>query len=519
MTALPSSDRTNEYGKAPGPPGRNRMNTEMQAAVDYLYDLPRFTKKNPLAHTRRLMDLLGDPCGGRKVIHVAGSNGKGSVCCFLYSMLLAGGADAAMFTSPHLTDIRERFQICGDIVSEEAFLDAYGRVTDAVRKLTAGGEEHPTFFEMVYAIGMVIFERAQAEYIVLETGLGGRLDATNCFRTPILSVITPISLEHTDILGDTVRQIAAEKAGILKPGVPVVYAADDPEAADVIAARAEELGCPAVVVSRLEGPGSSAAAVSGTEKPGSSAAAVLGTKKPGSSAAAVSKAFVHIDEIRRDCIEFSLADGNSGRFVWRVPGQALYQAENAALAIAAMHMLRNSPVAVGCGSGDPIPAAESCSGDPAFRLDDKTLQLGIDAAFWPGRMQEMLPGIFFDGAHNPAGIAAFAESAAVLAAEDPCPPMLLFAMAEDKDIGVSAGELTAGIAWDSVTVTTVPGTRGVPAEQAAALFDCPVEVIGGCREAFREMLKRKREGQKLFCTGSLYMIGALEEMLEESPGM
>ncbi len=470
------------------------MNTEMQAAVDYLFDLPRFTKKNPLAQTRRLMEILGNPCAGRKVIHVAGSNGKGSVCCFLYSMLLAGGADAAMFTSPHLTDIRERFQICGDIVSEEAFMDAYGRVTDAVREMEEAGEPHPTFFEMVYAIGMVIFEKAQAEYIVLETGLGGRLDATNSFRTPILSVITPISLEHTEILGDTVRQIAAEKAGILRPGVPLVYAADDPEAAEVIAARAEELGCTAVALSKAKG--------------------------PGSSAAAASPAFVHIDEIKRDCIEFSLSDGDGGRSVWRVPGRALYQAENAALAVTAMQMLRKSPgVGAGSamtesGSGSPGLTAESGSGSPDLRMNDEILQEGLDAASWPGRMQEVLPGIFFDGAHNPAGIAAFAESAAELAAEDKYPPMLLFAMADDKDIGASAGELTAGIAWDSVAVTEVPGARGVPAEQAAALFDRPVDAICDCREAFLEMRRRKREGQKLFCTGSLYMIGALEEMLE-----
>ncbi len=456
-------EKPNDYGKTPGPPERSRMNTEIQAAVDYLYDLPRFTKKNPLTHTRRLMELLGDPCSGRKVIHVAGSNGKGSVCCFLYSMLLAGGADAAMFTSPHLTDIRERFQTGGGPVSEEDFLASFATVCGAVRKMEEAGEPHPTFFEMVYAIGMVIFERAQAEYIVMETGLGGRLDATNSFRSPILSVITPISLEHTDILGDTVGQIAAEKAGILKAGVPVVFAADDSEAADVIAARAEELGCPAVSVSM--------------------------TEKPGCSAVSVSPAFVHIDEVKRDCIIFSLSDGHGGRSVWHLPGQALYQAENAALAITAMHMLRT---------------------------DDAVLQKGLDAAFWPGRMQEVLPGIFFDGAHNPSGISAFLESADKLSQEDPYSPMLLFSMAEDKDIQASVGELSARTGWDSVTVTTVPGSRGVPAERTAELFDRQVDVIEDCREAFLAVKERKKEGQKLFCTGSLYMIGALMEILEET---
>ena len=195
----------------------------MERAVDFIYEIPKFTTKNSLDHTRQLMGLLGDPGRGRRVIHVAGSNGKGSVCCFLYSMLLAAGKSAALFTSPHLTDIRERFQVNGELVSEQVFFEAFGEVKDASAKLVQKTGRHPTFFEFLFAMGMVIYEKADVEYIVLETGLGGRLDATNSFSSPLLTLITSISLEHTEYLGDTIREIAGEKAGILKPGVPVFF--------------------------------------------------------------------------------------------------------------------------------------------------------------------------------------------------------------------------------------------------------------------------------------------------------
>ncbi len=446
------------------------MNREMQEAVDFLYDLPRFTKKNSLAHTRKLMGLLGDPCSDRKVIHVAGSNGKGSVCCFLYHMLLAGGAGAAMFTSPHLVDIRERFQINGALVGEEAFLAAYDRVAGAVRTLVEGGEPHPTFFEYVYAIAMLLFDEAQVDYIILETGLGGRLDATNTFPTPLLSVITPISLEHTAILGDTVEQIAAEKAGILKEGVPVVYAAGDAAAVDVIAARASALGCPATEVS------------------------------------------FHIEKIERDAIDFSLSPAYDKKTVWQVSGHALYQAQNAALALETMRVLRRITA-----EGTDETGRQDGEAKKTCRMDDETLQQGLLAAEWPGRMQEVLPGIYFDGAHNPAGIAAFVASARLIAAKDPEPPLLLFAMVGDKDLETTAELLLSGMAWDAVAVTTVPGARGTDAAQTAASFAGAL-VYEDCRDAFFTMQKRKREGQKLFCTGSLYLIGALLEALLPAEG-
>ncbi len=462
----------------------------MTEAAEYLYALPKFTKKNSLAHTRRLMELLGSPCADRTVIHVAGSNGKGSACNFLYRMLLAGGFSAAMFTSPHLTDIRERFQIDGRMAGEEEFLAAYARVMGAIRELTGSGEPLPTFFETIYAVGMVLFETAHAEYIVLETGLGGRLDATNSFRTPAFTVITQICLEHTEILGDTVGEIAAEKAGILKAGVPVVFAADDAQAAAVIAARAKELGCPAMAVS-----------VCGDGRKSEETAVSLRAYDPG-----ISEIFVRIDKTEADAVDFSVLSDDDKKTTWRVPGCARYQAENAALAVETMRGLRRI-------SRTDVRADREDGGDESCRMTDGILQQGLLEAVWPGRMQEVLPEIWFEGAHNPAGISAFLESARELTAQDPYPPLLLFSMVREKDIAESVRLLRNGMDWDAVAAAEIPGDRGADAGRIAVLFAGSAEVFADCRDAFRAMRDRKREGQKLFCVGSLYLIGNLMEIL------
>ncbi len=501
---------------------RKKMNGDIQAAEAFLNELPRFTKKNSLAHTRKLMALLGDPCADRTILHVAGSNGKGSVCNFLYHMLLAGGESAAMFVSPHLTDMRERFQINGQPVSEEAFLAAYERVTAAARELAVKGEPHPTFFEFLYAMAMVLFEEAGVSYVILETGLGGRLDATNSFPTPALSVITPIALEHTEILGDSIAQIAAEKAGILKPGVPVVYAAGSvcgatgdardaaaDEAAEVIAARAARLGCPAAAV--VEG---EALAPDGEEDPLS-----LQTRT----------VFYRIENVGEKEMVFSLTSAYDKKTTWHLPGRAFYQAQNAALAITALRVLRDAgrwPEDADRRPEDADRRPED-AGRKIPALTDETLQRGLAEADWPGRMQEALPDIFLDGAHNPAGIAAFLSCAREIARDDAEAPLLLVSMMREKDLAAAAELFVNGLHWEAVAVTTVSDARGADPTELAAVFanaaqDASAqvgpapwtpEVFPDARAAFSAMRERKKPGQKLFCTGSLYFLGELMRLL------
>ena len=225
--------------------------TYKQALV-WLYGLQRFGIKLGLENTRRLLDELGlgsarasravfgaSPNTSTKVIHVAGTNGKGSVCAMIDSVCRAQGYHTGLFISPHLVTFRERIRVKGEMISENAVAAGLTMIRD----LIADWDPHPTFFEVTTMLALKHFGDAKIEIAILETGLGGRLDATNAVQSDV-SVITPIALDHEKWLGHTLAEIAGEKAGIIKPGVPVVSAPQQPQAEEVICARAAECGSP-----------------------------------------------------------------------------------------------------------------------------------------------------------------------------------------------------------------------------------------------------------------------------------
>ncbi|MDQ3200028.1 MAG: bifunctional folylpolyglutamate synthase/dihydrofolate synthase [Verrucomicrobiota bacterium] len=208
-------------------------------ALAWLFGTQRFGIKLGLENIHRLLAALDLPRPNERVIHVAGTNGKGSVCALLDSVSRAGGYRTGLFTSPHLVTFRERIQVDGEMVSESDA--ALGLTT--IRQLVAAWDPHPTFFEIVTALALAHFRKTKTEIVILETGMGGRLDATNAVPS-VVSVLTPIDLDHQKWLGKTLPEIAREKAGIIKPGVPVVSARQLPEAEAVIRARAAEVGAP-----------------------------------------------------------------------------------------------------------------------------------------------------------------------------------------------------------------------------------------------------------------------------------
>ena len=228
-----------------------RPHLTYRQALAWLYGLQRFGIKLGLENIRRLLDeCCSGVCVKRpaltaagaftfKVIHVAGTNGKGSVCAIIDSICRAQGYRTGLFISPHLVTFRERIRVNGEMISEGAAADGLMMI----RSLTADWDPHPTFFEVTTALALKHFGEAKIDIAVLETGLGGRLDATNAVRSDV-SVITPIGLDHEKWLGRTLAEIAAEKAGIIKPGVPVVFAPQRPQAEQVIRARAAECGSP-----------------------------------------------------------------------------------------------------------------------------------------------------------------------------------------------------------------------------------------------------------------------------------
>ncbi|MBI3207868.1 MAG: bifunctional folylpolyglutamate synthase/dihydrofolate synthase [Candidatus Solibacter usitatus] len=222
------------------------MNTYPDS-VRFLYSLGNEVRavKFGLETIERVLAELGHPERACRIIHVAGTNGKGSTCAMLESALRAAGERSGLYTSPHLVQPTERIRIGGAAVSESEFSTAFDEVHAASEKLLARGaiENHPTYFETVTAMAFLLFRQHECTRAVLEVGLGGRLDATNVV-VPELCVITPVDYDHESFLGSAIEQIAAEKAGILKPGIPLVLAKQRSEAEAVIQHRAAELSCP-----------------------------------------------------------------------------------------------------------------------------------------------------------------------------------------------------------------------------------------------------------------------------------
>lgn len=214
-------------------------------SVRFLYSLGNEVRSAKLGLERiaALLEELGRPQERVACVHVAGTNGKGSTCAMIESGLRAAGFSTGLFTSPHLLEPAERIQLSGQPVSRERFAAAFDTVHAAAERLIARGEldAHPTYFETVTAMALVVFAEAHVERTVLEVGLGGRLDATNVV-TPLLCVITPIDFDHESFLGRSLESIASEKAGILKPGVPAVFSAQRPEVNALLEDRARSLG-------------------------------------------------------------------------------------------------------------------------------------------------------------------------------------------------------------------------------------------------------------------------------------
>src|SRR6058998_1103038 len=221
---------------------------DYQATLEHLYRLERFGIKLGLENIRRLLSLLGDPHRGLKVLHVTGTNGKGSVCAYAASVLEKAGYRVGLYTSPHLVRFNERIQVNRTPITDDDVLRLWSGMQPAIRAMTAARAiDHPTFFEVTTAMAFEYFHDRQVDIAVIEVGMGGRMDATNVVDG-LVSVVTRVDLEHTDHLGKTVERIAREKAGIIKPSSRAVTV--DQPALPVIEARCREVHAPLSVVGR-----------------------------------------------------------------------------------------------------------------------------------------------------------------------------------------------------------------------------------------------------------------------------
>ena len=426
-----------------------------EEAAAYIEEIPKFTKKHTLEHTKTFLKRLGDPAADRKIVHVAGTNGKGSVCAYLQAILMAEGKRTGFFTSPHLVSVNERIRVDNIQIDNETFLKVFRKVLKIVRQMVEDGIEHPSYFEFLFGMGMTAFAETDVEYIILETGLGGRLDATNAIDNPALAIITSISLDHTAILGDTIEKIAGEKAGIIKPGVPVFFDGSSKKAAEVIKAKASELG-----VSCRE----------------------------------VTKNAYEIQKVHRKYIAFSRRSAYDKDVIFQVPMCGCYQAMNAELALEASEYLL---------------AGEEIHMD---RWKEALAEL-----HWEGRMERVGAHITVDGAHNPGAMEAFVESVKALDESERGEMVLLFSAVSDKKYDQMIEYLCENLDVKAYVVTQIEDERGVPAEELADVFrrytDRPVYCKERLEDAVRTAMNERGETGEIYCLGSLYLVGMMKKLL------
>ena len=417
-----------------------------------------------------LLERLGRPQDDLRFVHVAGTNGKGSVCAYLAAMLEAAGYRVGLFTSPFILCFEERIRVNGVNITGEELLRAVEAVRPAAEAMEAETGDHPTEFELMAAVAFEHFRASACDIVVLEVGLGGRLDATNVIDRPEVSVITRIGLDHTDLLGNTLAAIAGEKAGIVKPGIPVVSWPQEPEAMAVIEAVCAERGCPltvpdfaALTVEPLQGGmlrrfsyDENADGHEGRrdghrrgELPlalGRDEAADAEWRDAhcrGELALALGRDAEAADAKRRGCC----APGRVGARPYETRLLGSYQPANAALALETVRVLR----------------------ERGWAIPEEAQRAGIAEARWPGRFEVAAasPLTIIDGGHNPQGARALADSLADLLGEEGR-GTVVFAMGvlADKDYPAM---VQAVAPWARAFVAYTPANpRALEAEALAA---------------------------------------------------
>lgn len=430
----------------------------MNDAQERIHEYLKFGSKLGLERMEALCSMLGNPEKGLRVIHVAGTNGKGSVCRYIYESLRALGYTAGVFTSPYVGDFRERIEVNGEMIPQERLEALTDRTLAAAGELVRQGDP-PTEFEIVTAIGFLFFAETAPDFVVLEVGLGGRGDSTNVVEKPLVSIITQIAMDHMDRLGDTLEKIAWEKAGIIKPGCPVVSGATG-AAAKVIAAQAYEKGAPLTDSSKYK--------------------YNIKTKSPSGYVFDTNIGGVHYAGI-----ELSMA------------GE--HQVKNAVTALCALGILRERKL---------------------IRGDGEALRRGMKAASLEARFHIVSenPLVIFDGAHNPDGARALTRTLRELLPGKRI--LFVCSILRDKAAREMIEEF-AGVA-DAFIATASGNERSLGAEGIAALIrDSGGEVIAeasGPEEAYNMAISSMGyEGRydAVVFAGSLYMIGDIVRHTEK----
>ena len=452
--------------------------TAYQAALEYLKSLTKFGINLGLSRIQSLLQRLGNPEDSLKIIHIGGTNGKGSTAAMLHSILQEAGFKVGLFTSPHLHSYRERIRINGELISKIEVVRCLQEMRPVLDALVAEGVEHPTEFEVSTALALYYFAREKPDFVILEVGLGGAIDSTNVVK-PLITVLTSIGMDHMDYLGNTLEEIARVKAGIIKEGVPVVTSVEKPAALRVIEEEASRKNAKIVKVGQ------------------------------------------DVRWLRREIGGNLLKDFDSKDVSGDFSAANIFDYhglnqnyEDLELALLGKHQLGNACTA--------LAVCEILKSDYHVELPEKVIREGLKKVRWPGRLELICrePKILLDGAHNVDGMKSLAQAlqdyAGSLLKRERL--FLCLGMLQDKE-RAKAVEIIAPLAAE-IMVTKPDSPRAEKWEEVALLAqkylpEDKVLKVEDPLEALERILARVGPKDMLLVAGSLYLIGQIRQYLLE----
>ena len=426
-----------------------------QEAIKYITEVGNFGSNYGLERTYKLLEFLDNPHGKLKIIHVAGTNGKGSTTAMITSMLKEAGYKVGMYTSPFLEEFEERIQINGNNIPKEKLAQLMTKIKYAVDKVIEEGYNHPTEFEIITALMFLYFATEKVDFAVVEVGLGGRLDSTNVI-TPILSVITSISFDHTNILGNTLEEIAREKAGIIKAGIPTLIYPQEEIVEKVLSEKCEELGAKLYKINKDD--------------------AKL------------------VEIIKEDKIYQLVKVKLDDEYDVKLQLLGEHQILNLAVALKALEIIK----------------------DKAAKLSKESIIKALSEVRWNGRLEVMSnePCVVIDGAHNIQGITQLDKNIKKYFKYDDL--YLILGILADKDVDHMVKVITPQA--KKVFTVTPNSMRAETAEELmneVKKYNESCEAYNDYKNAFEDALKLCKKDDLLLISGSLYMIGEMRGIIKK----
>jgi len=438
---------------------------DYRQAEDYLLSFTDYEKTPGIAYTsanydlrrmEKLLQPLGNPHLGTRTVHIAGTKGKGSTAAMIAQALIKAGYKTGLFTSPHLFTIRERARINNVLISEADFASSITELQPIVEKMNSeAAYGHLTTFEILVAAVFAYFKKNRVDFQVLEVGLGGRLDATNVARGDVC-VITSISLDHTEVLGNTIAKIAAEKAGIIKPGAIVVNFPQPEEALKIVQQTCQQQGARLIQVGKD---------ISWHRTGGDLTGQTLTVK------------------------------GLAAKYNLTIPLIGDHQLENSAAAVATLEALKNLGV----------------------DITEEAIVQGLSQVNWPGRLQILRyrPMVVVDGAHNAYSIKKLIETLRKYFKYDKC--FIIFGTSCDKDIPGMAKELASFVSQTTITSSTHPRAAKIPVIEAKfARHGIEISITKNIAEALSQALSKAKKTDLILATGSLFVVAEAIDYISRS---